>query len=81
MARQTIYVVQAFVRDNRGRLAAEPAIPARNEDDAKRRALGLKDKRAGVVAFARTGDIETGEYEDAVIIAKYGDVPGEEQPD
>jgi hypothetical protein len=81
MPRQTIYVVQPFVRDDRGRLAAEPAIAARSEDEAKRRALNLEDKRAGVVAFARTGDIETGEYEDAVILAKYGTVPDTEQPD
>jgi hypothetical protein len=81
MARQTVYVVQAFQRDNRGRLAPEPAIAARSADDAKRRAQSLKGKKAGVVAFSRTGDIETGEYEDAVILAKYGSVPDTEQPD
>jgi len=81
MARQTVFVVQPFIRDDRGRLVPDRPVTARDENDARLRAVSLKDKRAGVVAFSRTGDIETGEYDDAVIIAKYGAVPDEEQPD
>lgn len=81
MARQTIYVVQPFLRDDRGRLMPDRPMTARDEADAKHRALMLKDRRAGVVAFSRTGDIETGEYDDAVIISKFGAVPDDEQPD
>ena len=31
-------------------------------------------RHAGAVAFSRTGDPSTGEFEDAVILAQFGDV-------
>jgi hypothetical protein len=79
--RETIHVVQAFHRDEGGHLIADPPEPAKDAAHARERALRLKDRRAGVVAFSRTGDMSIGEYEDAVILAKYGTVPDTEQPD
>jgi hypothetical protein len=32
-------------------------------------------KKAGAIAFSRTGDPAIGEFEDAVILGRYGDVP------
>ena len=36
---------------------------------------------AGVIAFSRTGDIDLGDYDDAIMIAKYGDLPDDQEPD
>ncbi len=81
MARETIFVVQAFTQDDDGRLVADTPVPARNELDAKDRALRMKGTKAGVIAFSRTGDISIGEYGDAVILASYGDIPDENAQD
>jgi hypothetical protein len=79
--RETIHVVQAFHRDEGGHLIADVPEAAKDAEHARERALRLKDRRAGVVAFSRTGDMSIGEYEDAVVLARFGDVPDEEEPD
>lgn len=40
-------------------------------------ALRLAAGKAGVVAFSRTGDPSTGEFAEAVVIARHGTMPGE----
>ena len=72
----TYFVVQSFQRTKRGILVAEPAIEARDRDHALRMAGRLVQIRAGVVAFSRSGDMSTGEYEDAVILYRAGDIVG-----
>lgn len=37
----------------------------------------LKETTAGVVFFSRTGDVSTGEWDDAVIIDQAGEFPNE----
>jgi len=32
-------------------------------------------RRHGVIAFSRTGDADTGDFDDPVILATHGDVP------
>ena len=34
-------------------------------------------KKAGAIAFSRTGDPAIGEFADAIILGRYGDVPGD----
>lgn len=70
----TYFVVQAFraVKGSRGKISAEDPIPARDHDHAMRMFERLKPGRAGVVAFRRTGSPATGDWEDAVIIARHG---------
>lgn len=70
----TYFVVQAYtaVKGSKGKISADEAIPARDHDHAMRMFERFKQTRAGVVAFRRTGDPTTGEWEDAVIIAKHG---------
>ena len=46
-----------------------------SEEQAARLAERLASHKAGVIAFSRTGDPGTGEYEDAVIIAAFGEMP------
>lgn len=75
----TYFVVQPYkaVKGSKGKIAAEEAIPARDHDHAMRMFERFKEIRVGVVAFHRTGDPATGEYEDAVIIARHGILPAE----
>jgi hypothetical protein len=76
MARETVYLVQAFKSGKGTRLDADPAIRCKSSDGALRRAEGLALTHAGVVAFATTGDAELGEYDDEpMIIFKAGRLP------
>lgn len=75
MARETIYVVQAFTRKG-ARLQAESPKACLSPENARLTAERLVPSKAGVVAFATTGDAELGEYEDEpVIIFKAGQLP------
>jgi len=38
-------------------------------------ALSRKPGHVGAVAFSRTGDPATGDFGDAIVIKKFGDVP------
>ena len=76
MARETIYLVQAFTPGRGVRLNAEPAIRCKTSEGARKRAEGLAPIRAGVVAFATAGDAELGDYDDEpMIIFKAGRLP------
>ncbi|WP_336812315.1 hypothetical protein [Bosea sp. MMO-172] len=77
VAHLTYFVVQAYTAVKRGKISADEPIPARDRDHAMRMFERFKQSRAGVVAFSRTGDPATGDYEDAVIIARHGTVPSE----
>ena len=41
---------------------------------AEHRARALALEHAGVLAFSRTGDPATGEFQDAVILVRFGEV-------
>jgi hypothetical protein len=75
MAMQTYFVVQPYQETNRGALVALPAIAAKDDDHALRLASQQKRVAAGVIAFLRRGDPETGDYEDAVVLSRWGRVP------
>jgi hypothetical protein len=76
MAEVTYYVALPFVASDDGVAAGEPtecfnpvAAAARAE------ALSRKEGHVGAVAFSRTGDPATGNFSDAKVIRKFGDVP------
>lgn len=77
--RQTVYVVQPFEMRKQGRrtgLAPASPIPARDSSHAKL-LLERTAHRTGIVgavAFSRTGDPATGDYDDAIIIGQVGQV-------
>ncbi|MBN8994313.1 MAG: hypothetical protein J0H94_03740 [Rhizobiales bacterium] len=79
--RETIHVVQAFRRADSGELVADQPEAAKDAAHARERALRLKDRRVGVIAFSRTGDMSIGEYEDAVVLARFGTIPEDEEVD
>jgi hypothetical protein len=68
------FVVVPFDINDDGDLAAGEAREATSAAAAERGARELALSHAGAVAFSRTGDPSTGEFEDAVIIAQFGDV-------
>ena len=75
MASVTYYVVLPFVRNEEGELVAEEAIEMQSATSAASKALVLSARKAGAVAFSRTGDPSQGEFEPAVVIARYGEAP------
>lgn len=72
----THYVAMPFVVADDG-LAAGEAVECLSANAAVMRAEALSRKPgcACAVAFSRTGDPATGEFGDAELIRKFGDVP------
>jgi hypothetical protein len=75
MAMQTQFIVQAYRRTKRGALAALPAIAAKDAAHAMRVVSQQKRVAAGVIALSRRGDPDVGDYEDAVVLTRWGTVP------
>jgi hypothetical protein len=75
MANVTYFVVLPIVRNDDGDLIAEEGQEAPSAFAAQRRAQALVGSKAGAIAFSRTGDPALGEFEDAVVLGRYGDAP------
>lgn len=71
----TYFVVQSFNFTPRGAVTAERAVEVQDAEHALRLAEKLAECSAGVVAFSRTGDPASGEFEDAIILYANGIVP------
>jgi hypothetical protein len=80
MARETIYLVQAFTQGKRARLNADTPIRCKSPESALKTAERLEISKAGVVAFSTSGDAELGEYDDEpVVFFKVGRLPAQFQ--
>lgn len=78
MARQTTYLVQAFVAGRGALPKADKAISCKSADAARRMAERMAPSKLGVVAFSTSGDPETGDYDDEpVYIFKAGQIPSQ----
>ena len=76
MARETVYLVQAFTAGKGTRLTADTPVRCRSPEIARQRAENLAPTRAGVVAFSTSGDAELGDYDDEpTILFKAGRLP------
>ena len=76
MARETLYLVQAFSAGKGTRLTADTPVRCRTAEIARKRAEDLVPTRAGVVAFSTSGDAELGDYDDEpTILFKAGRLP------
>ncbi len=76
MARETVFLVQAFKQGKGTRLTAETPVKCRSLEVARKKAEDMLATRAGVVAFSTWGDAEAGEYdEEPTIIFKAGRLP------
>ena len=80
MARETIFLVQAYRPGKGTRLNADTPIRCKSLEVARRTAERLALTKAGVVAFSTSGDAELGEYDDEpAIIFKTGRLPAQFQ--
>lgn len=75
----TYFVVQSFTRGKKGALLADTPVQASSQDHAFRVLERLAKTKAGVIAFSRSGDPTTGDYENAIILAVSGDLPEDAQ--
>jgi hypothetical protein len=73
----TYYVVQSYQAGKKGNLFADEPVAVSDLRHAQRLAERLSSSKVGVLAFSRTGDPATGEYQDAVVIVAFGQVPVE----
>ncbi|MBP0112812.1 hypothetical protein [Bradyrhizobium vignae] len=76
MTEVTYYVALPFVVADDG-LAAGEAVECFNPNAAvmKAEALARKPGHVGAIAFSRTGDPSSGDFSDAKLIRKFGEVP------
>jgi hypothetical protein len=76
MAEVTYFVALPFVAADDGIAAGEPTECLNPVEVIMRaEALSRKSGHVGGVAFSRTGDPATGDFGDAKVIKKFGDVP------
>jgi hypothetical protein len=77
MADVTYYVALPFLQDDTGVPVAGAAEECHSPSVALRRAevLAKAAGSVGAVAFSRTGDPMIGEFSDAKLLKKFGDVP------
>jgi hypothetical protein len=78
MAEITYYVALPFVAAEDG-IAAGDAIECFNSVAVvmPAEALSRKEGHVGAVAFSRTGDPATGDFGDAKVLKKFGEVPAD----
>lgn len=76
MSNLTYYVALPFIREPAsGELIAEQGQEAPSERAAMSRARAMIGRKADAIAFRRTGDPALGDFEDAVILGRYGETP------
>jgi hypothetical protein len=73
-ANDTYYVVIPFIHNAQGDLEPGLAREAINAVLAQRLARALAAEHVGAIAFSRAGDPETGEFQDPVVLATFGEV-------
>jgi hypothetical protein len=73
-ANDTYYVVVPFDRNAQGDPEPGLAREAVSAVLAKRLARALAAEHGGAIAFSRTGDPETGDFQDPVVLATFGEV-------
>lgn len=74
MAQITYFVALPIIATDDGFAAIEPT-QCPSEEAARRKASALAEKHGGAVAFSRSGDPAIGEFDDAVVLARYGVTP------
>jgi hypothetical protein len=80
MPQVTYFAVLPFSRTEDGDFLAEAAIEVRSAAQAKATASRMEGEGKGAVAFSKTGEPQLGEWADAVILGRYGDVPDDLSP-
>lgn len=77
MARETVFIVQAFMVKGKA-LRAETSVRCLSAEAARRKAEKLAPGKAGIVAYSTAGDAELGDYDDEpTVFFKTGLLPPE----
>ena len=79
MTHVTYYVALPFDRDEAGELVPGEAQERQSAGAAESAASRMAETAAGAVAFSRTGNPSNGEFEDAVVLREFGEVPSLEE--
>ena len=74
----TYYVALPFLRNEEGELVPGEAQDRQSAGAAESLARKMALTAAGAVAFSRTGEPATGEFEDAVVLRTFCEVPSME---
>ena len=69
------YSLPPILSNNDGELSADQPLEVSGPDRARRQAERLARAKGGTIAFSRTADPALGDFEDAVILASFGEVP------
>ncbi len=77
MATVTYYVVIPYHRSDEGDLLQGEPMEAQSSHAAMRLAAQVAAGSVGALAFSRTGDPATGEFEPARLIVRHGETPDE----
>jgi hypothetical protein len=77
MANVTYYVAMPFLQDETGTPVAGGAEECQHSSGALKRAEAMSRAAGsiGAVAFSRSGDPMAGEFEEARVLRKFGQVP------
>ncbi len=75
MATVTYFVALPFVRNDDSELVAGEAQERQSAGAAESAARRMAETSLGAVAFSRSGDPASGEFEDAVVLRAFGEVP------
>ncbi len=73
MSMQTNFIVQSYSKGPRGKLIADTPFIAKDVAHAKRTAERMAVSSPMVIAFANTGDADTGDFEEPRLIYAHGD--------
>ncbi|MFK4062185.1 hypothetical protein [Brucella anthropi] len=73
MSMQTNFIVQSYSKGPRGKLIADTPFIAKDVAHAKRTAERMAASSPMVIAFANTGDADTGDFEEPKLIYAHGD--------
>jgi hypothetical protein len=72
MSMQTNFIVQSYSKGPRGKLIADTPFVAKDVAHARRTAERMAASCPMVIAFANTGDAETGDFEEPKLIFAHG---------
>lgn len=71
------FIVQSFLKGKKGTLIAEPPRQVADREHCVRLVNRLSLRTAGAVGYMKKGDPETDDWNDAVLVARSGEVPAE----
>jgi len=76
MAKETVYILQAYTQGRGKGLKAEPQVGCKTAEEARRKAERLAPLRVAVVAFAISADVDMGDYDETpTILFRSGPLP------